>query len=95
MVNLVGLLPRPASRAIGAGIGWIAFVAMGRLRRVGMTNLALAFPERPIADRRRILRTMYRNLGWQLGEFCKMPHFVYRIDFTDVARPATPSPRFL
>lgn len=75
MVNLVGLLPRPAARAIGAGIGRVAFVAMGRLRRVGMTNLALAFPERPIADRRRILRTMYRNLGWQLGEFCKMPHY--------------------
>lgn len=75
LVKLLGILPRFAARAIGASIGWFAFLALGRLRQVGLTNLALAFPAMPAADRTRILRTMYRNLGWQLAEFCQMPHY--------------------
>ena len=75
LVKLLGLLPRPAARAIGASIGCVAYLAMRRLRRTGLTNLALAFPEKPRASQARILRAMYRNLGWQLAEFCKMPHY--------------------
>jgi KDO2-lipid IV(A) lauroyltransferase len=39
---------------------------------VGQQNLALALPEESEAERERILRTEYRNLGWLLAEFCKM-----------------------
>jgi KDO2-lipid IV(A) lauroyltransferase len=42
---------------------------------VGKRNLALAFPEKSEAERERILRTVYRNLGWQLAEFCQMPRY--------------------
>lgn len=75
LVKLVGLLPRAAARAIGAAIGWVAFSTMKRLRRTGLINLRLAFPAIVPADRTRILRNMYRNLGWQLAEFCQMPHY--------------------
>lgn len=75
IVKLLGLLPRSAARGVGATIGWIAFHFMGRLRRTALLNLALAFPTARIADRTRIVRTMYRNLGWQLAEFCQMPHY--------------------
>lgn len=75
LVKLLGLLPRRAARAIGAAIGWIAFHTLPRLRRVGMKNLALAFPNKSRAERRVTLRTMYRNLGWQLAEFCQMPRY--------------------
>ena len=75
LVRLLGLLPRAAARAVGAAIGWIAFSATPRLRRVGMENLTLAFPEKSCQERERILRKMYRNLGWQLAEFCQMPHY--------------------
>jgi len=75
IVKLMGLLPRSAARGVGAAIGWVAFLSMGRLRRTALINLRLAFPEKSIADHTRILHTMYRNLGWQLGEFCKMPHY--------------------
>jgi KDO2-lipid IV(A) lauroyltransferase len=42
---------------------------------VGLRNLALAFPEKPEAEREIILRAMYRQLGWQLAEFCHMPSY--------------------
>jgi KDO2-lipid IV(A) lauroyltransferase len=48
---------------------------LGRLRRVGIRNLELAFPEMTAAERNAILRSEYRNLGLLLAEFCKMPDY--------------------
>ena len=75
VVKLLGLLPRAAARAVGAAIGGIAFSATPRLRQVGMKNLTIALPEKSDREREQILRAMYRNLGWQLAEFCQMPHY--------------------
>ncbi len=74
-VHGVRLLPRRVGRAIGAAIGAIAFHALGRLRRVGIRNLELAFPEMTAADREATLRSEYRNLGFLLAEFSKMPDY--------------------
>jgi Kdo2-lipid IVA lauroyltransferase/acyltransferase len=74
-VYAMRLLPRGMARAIGAMIGAIAFRALGRLRRVGLRNLALALPERTAKEREAILRSEYRNLGLLLAEFCKMPNY--------------------
>jgi KDO2-lipid IV(A) lauroyltransferase len=71
----VGLLPRTLARTAGAAIGAIAFHGLGRLRRVGLRNLELAFPEKTAAEREAILRSEYRNLGFLLAEFCKMPGY--------------------
>ena len=60
---------------MGAAIGAIAFRTLGRLRRVGIRNLELAFPEMTVADREAILRSEYRSLGLLLAEFCKMPGY--------------------
>ena len=68
----VGVLPRRAARAMGAGIGAVIWTLLGRLRNVGLRNLEMAFPEKTAEERRRILRTLYRTLGWQIAEFCKM-----------------------
>jgi Kdo2-lipid IVA lauroyltransferase/acyltransferase len=72
MVKLLGALPRGMARAIGAGAGAAAYVLLGRLRKTGLRNLETAFPEKTSEERERILRTLYRNLGWLLGEFCQM-----------------------
>jgi KDO2-lipid IV(A) lauroyltransferase len=56
-------------------IGAIAFHALGRLRRVGLRNLALALPKLTEKEREAILRSEYRNLGLLLAEFCKMPDY--------------------
>ena len=72
LVKLLGALPRPWARALGALIGSLAYSLLGRLRRVGLINLELAFPEKSPAEREQILRRLYRNLGWLLAEFCQM-----------------------
>lgn len=71
----IGALPRKAARAVGTLIGALAYHLLGRLRRVGMQNLQLAFPEKSSAERETILRGVYRNLGHLLAEFCKMPGY--------------------
>ncbi|WP_371417192.1 lysophospholipid acyltransferase family protein [Granulicella sp. L60] len=71
-VHLVGAMPRRVARWVGAGIGALAYRGLGRLRGVGVRNLALAYPEMPEAERERILRAEYRNLGFLLAEFCLM-----------------------
>jgi KDO2-lipid IV(A) lauroyltransferase len=74
-VTLLGLPPRSFARTIGAWIGSVALLLTPRLRRVGHLNLALAFPQKTEAERERILRKLYRNLGWLLAEFCQMSSY--------------------
>ena len=68
-------MPRRLARAIGSAIGWLAFHGLGRLRRVGLRNLQLAFPEKKASEREVVLRAVYRNLGYLLAEFCQMPRY--------------------
>jgi KDO2-lipid IV(A) lauroyltransferase len=75
LLRLIGALPRSMARPAGAALGTLALWALPRLRRTGMRNLELAFPEMPAAERRTILRRLYRSLGWQLAEFCQMPRY--------------------
>ncbi len=75
MVRVLGVLPRGVARTVGAGVGALAYRALGRLRQVGRRNLSLAFPEKSDAEREWILRKLYRNLGWLLAEFCLMPGY--------------------
>jgi KDO2-lipid IV(A) lauroyltransferase len=75
VVTALRLLPRGMARDVGAAIGWLGYAATPRLRRVGLRNLALAFPEKPESERETILRGMYWQLGWQLAEFCHMPGY--------------------
>ena len=74
-VKLLSLPPRSVARSIGASIGRMAHALTPRLARVGDLNLRLAFPEKSAAERQQILRTLYRNLGWLLAEFCQMPRY--------------------
>ncbi len=73
LIHLLGLPTRTLARSIGACIGAIAYYVLPRLRRIGLRNLQLAFPEKSLRERNDILRGMYRSLGWQLAEFCHMP----------------------
>src|ERR1700751_1548230 len=75
LVKILGTLPRSWARGIGAVVGHIAYLSVPRLRRTGHRNLELAFPESKSEDRDRILRRLYRNLGWLLAEFCLMKRY--------------------
>jgi len=74
-IKILGILPRPLARAFGIGLGRIVYLAHVRLRRVGMRNLALAFPEKTEAERARILRGEFTSLGRQLAEVCQFPKY--------------------
>jgi Kdo2-lipid IVA lauroyltransferase/acyltransferase len=69
-IKILGILPRPLARAAGIGLAWMVYFLHVRLRQVGMRNLALAFPEKTKAERRRILRGEFASLGRQLAEVC-------------------------
>ncbi len=71
----LGRLPRGVARAAAGVLAFLAYWLAGRLRRVGTRNLALALPELSSKTRKKILRGVYRSLGWQLVEFCRMTRY--------------------
>lgn len=75
LVHALRVLPRGVARHMGAALGAVAWRAVPRLRQVGLRNLELAFPEWPKERRAAVLRRLYRNLGWQMAEFCQMPKY--------------------
>src|SRR6185503_12913273 len=68
-----GLLPAPAAMALGLGMGKLAYAIAGDLRRTGVTNLRLAFPEKTEEERGLLLRECFDNLGRLLGVFSQFP----------------------
>jgi len=68
-------LPRPLARAAGALLAWTVYVLHSRLRRVGMRNLELAFPEKSRRQRKRILRGVFTSFGRQAAEVCLFPKY--------------------
>ncbi len=75
LVAVLRALPREAARRVGAGIGALSLRLLARLRRTGMRNLQLAYPEKTVAERETLLREEFRSLGWQMAEFCQMPKY--------------------
>jgi len=78
LVRLIGALPRPLAHGAGILIGELVYHLHPRLRRVGLRNLELAFPQMRAAERRKILRGVYISLGRLLGEACLFPHYTQR-----------------
>jgi len=71
----LGRIPRSLARLLAGLLAFTVYWSLGRLRRVGMRNLTMALPEVGEDERRRILRGVYRHLGWQLVEFCRMTRY--------------------
>jgi KDO2-lipid IV(A) lauroyltransferase len=78
LVQLIGVLPRPLAHGCGMLIGRLVYWLHPRLRRVGLRNLELAFPEKTPQERRKILRGVYLSLGRLLGEVCLFPYYTPR-----------------
>ena len=75
LARVMGWLPRPVARRLGAGLGWVVYVTAVRLREVGRRNLEFGWPQAGKNERDGILRGVYRSLGWQLAEFCRMERY--------------------
>ena len=65
-------LPFPISFRVGEAVGRVLYVLDRPHRKVGLTNLAIAFPDKSQDERRRILRESFCNLGRLLAEFCHL-----------------------
>ncbi|MGA7831322.1 MAG: lysophospholipid acyltransferase family protein [Terracidiphilus sp.] len=72
VARILGSLPRGLARSLAAALAYCVYCLHGRLRRVGKRNLAFALPKLSARERKRILRGVFRHLGWQLVEFCRM-----------------------
>jgi Kdo2-lipid IVA lauroyltransferase/acyltransferase len=70
-----GWMPRGMARRLAGGIAWGGFHAAWTTSPRGRTNLEIALPQLNPKERRSVLRGVYRNLGWQLVEFCRMPRY--------------------
>jgi len=75
VARCLGRIPRGLARIAAGVLAYGVYRLMGRLRRVGERNLSLALPELSKTERKRILRGVYRHLGWQLVEFCRLPRY--------------------
>jgi KDO2-lipid IV(A) lauroyltransferase len=66
-------LPLAVALRLGALVGTLVYLLSWPHRRIGMRNLSIAFPERSLAERRRILRHSLQNLGRTAVEFVRLP----------------------
>jgi Kdo2-lipid IVA lauroyltransferase/acyltransferase len=75
VAHTLGLMPRGLARISAGLLAFAVYWSLGRLRRVGVQNLELALPGLTGNERAHILRGVYRYLGWQLVEFCRMSRY--------------------
>ena len=84
-----GILPRSLAIALGRLLGLIAYFLPTKLRRTGLTNLDIAFPDLSVKEKRRLLRGCFESLGRLLAEFSHFPRLTRErlrqmIDFDEV-----------
>jgi Kdo2-lipid IVA lauroyltransferase/acyltransferase len=77
-LHALSLLPDFVLYPIGIAGGWLGYILDVRHVRIGLRNLAIAFPDKSEADRRRILRASYINLGRSGAEYVRLGGFFYR-----------------
>jgi len=77
-IKILGILPRPLARGLAILLAQAVCTLHFRLRRVGMRNLAMAFPEKTEGERARTLRGVFTSLGRQLAEVCRFPKYTLK-----------------
>ena len=74
-LKLLGLLPRPVARWVGAIFAAVAYRLRPSLGRTAMENLRLAFPGWTEVERQHVIRGMIQQVGWMAGEFSQFPKY--------------------
>lgn len=67
-LRALAALPLPVNHAVGATLGWLAWVARTRMARVARVNVNLCFPENACGWRRRVARRSLMEMGKALTE---------------------------
>lgn len=63
VLGILRILPRKVAMSAGVAAGRLAYHLVGKLRRTGMRNLEIAFPEISVTKRSQILKAAFGNLG--------------------------------
>jgi KDO2-lipid IV(A) lauroyltransferase len=71
LIAAVGVLPVSVVHRLGTMLGLVFYLLDARHRRVANENVAAAFPTRPLAERRRIVRGAFAHFGRLLLEVLK------------------------
>ncbi|MFZ0890433.1 MAG: lysophospholipid acyltransferase family protein, partial [Candidatus Binataceae bacterium] len=77
-LHALSLIPDFILYPLGALGGFIGYVLDRRHVKIGLKNLEIAFPERPLSERKRILRASYVNLGRAGAEYVRLGGFFYK-----------------
>lgn len=72
---LLGLLPRGAAIRASTWLMLLVPKVLPELRRTGLRNLEIAFPEKTAGERQAILRGTFENLGRVLGDLSQFPSY--------------------
>lgn len=75
ILKAFGLLPHRLARAACFFVAVLCYWFWPRLRRVGMINLGVAFPDWSVQRRKKVLLGLFRNFGRMLADFAHFPHF--------------------
>jgi Kdo2-lipid IVA lauroyltransferase/acyltransferase len=68
VTGVLGALPLAVAMRLAVAVAGLVIRVARPIRRIGLTNLAIAFPEKSAAERAAILRASYRNLGRMVAE---------------------------
>lgn len=78
VLHLLSLIPDFLLYPLGIAGGFIGYCLDRRHLRIGRINLAIAFPDKTEAERRRILRASYINLGRGAAEIIRLGGFFHQ-----------------
>ncbi len=79
LFRLLGLLPLGLAVFAAQSIASLAYPLLGRLRRVGLKNLEIAFPEKTPAEREGLLKKALRNMARVLAYFTRFDRLSYEM----------------
>jgi KDO2-lipid IV(A) lauroyltransferase len=75
ILDFFGLLPRRASVGAAILLAKAVYPLLGGLRLTGLRSLEIAFPEKTLTERERLLKGSFTNLGRVLGELSQFPRY--------------------
>src|SRR5271157_3610208 len=75
VLKTLGWLPHKLARGVGALLAAVGYWLWPRLRRVGLFNLRLAFPEWTERQRRRVIYGLFQNFGRMLADYAHFPRW--------------------
>ncbi len=74
LLTILALLPREFATRVAMVGSRVLFACLPRLRRIGLRNLELAFPDLSLTKRRYLLEQSFENFGRIIDDFAHFPY---------------------